>query len=497
MLRCLTDSASGECSCAQDFCNMPPIHSKLGGSKVIHSQTREVVYNVYKYFRDVRGQRASVYKRVSTATGVSISTVKRIVKEAKSIEEGASNSFSTPDKERIRTSNKSSPDNFNEEVVRRTINNFYIEEKQRPTLKKIHSRLKEKIDFQGSISTLRKIILHIGFRWRKTRNNRKILVEQQRIKSLRCAYLRSIHQYRTEGRSIVYMDETYLHTTHTTPLAWSDESLSGLFSPVSKGQRLIIIHAGGEHGFVPNAYLRFISHRKTGDYHGDMDFNNYEQWLKERLIPNLSPHSVLVIDNAPYHNVQLNKPPTSNSRKDVMISWLQSHLENDNFEKQNFHSKTKAEIYELILTLKPQHRSYKIDHLLQQHGHDVLRLPPYHPELNPIELIWATVKNWVAENNVTFKMEDVMKITDEKFSSISAEEWKRRCQHVKNIEQEYLEREGLLDAAQELVIHLGGDSDASSESDSDANNVGGDGDDDADSNGKGERLSVSGVTPME
>jgi transposase len=34
--------------------------------------------------------------------------------------------------------------------------------------------------------------------------------------------------------------------------------------------------------------------------------------------------------------------------------------------------------------------------LLARYGHVALRLPPYHPELKPIEKMWAMVKNWVA-----------------------------------------------------------------------------------------------------
>jgi hypothetical protein len=40
--------------------------------------------------------------------------------------------------------------------------------------------------------------------------------------------------------------------------------------------------------------------KKTGDYHSDMNYTDYGTGLKERLIPNLPPNSVLVIDNAPY-----------------------------------------------------------------------------------------------------------------------------------------------------------------------------------------------------
>jgi hypothetical protein len=44
--------------------------------------------------------------------------------------------------------------------------------------------------------------------------------------------------------------------------------------------------------------------------------------------------------------------------------------------------------------------AYKLNILLSQYGHTVLRLPPYHPELNPIEKIWEQVKQWVASHNV-------------------------------------------------------------------------------------------------
>jgi predicted O-methyltransferase YrrM len=37
-----------------------------------------------------------------------------------------------------------------------------------------------------------------------------------------------------------------------------------------------------------------------------MNHTNYKKWLQERLIPNLKPSSVVVVDNASYHNVQIN-----------------------------------------------------------------------------------------------------------------------------------------------------------------------------------------------
>ncbi|XP_050516341.1 uncharacterized protein LOC126891202 [Diabrotica virgifera virgifera] len=125
-------------------------------------------------------------------------------------------------------------------------------------------------------------------------------MERHDIQKLCIHYLRAINRYREEGRPIVYMD-TYIHSTHTTRKSLSDDSKEGVKQPTSKGNRLIIVHAGGECGFIQGAALVFKSGVKTGDYHDDMSFENYSKWFENKLIPNLPPQSVIVIDNAPYH----------------------------------------------------------------------------------------------------------------------------------------------------------------------------------------------------
>jgi protein subunit release factor A len=102
---------------------------------------------------------------------------------------------------------------------------------------------------------------------------------------------------------------------------------------------------------------------------------------------------------------------------------------------------------------------------LARHGHAALRLPSYHPELNPIEKMWAMVKNGVAMKNVTFQSEDFRKLAEEKFSSITKEEWLPVCKHVQKVEEKYIQIEHLVDnIAKELVIILeSSDSDMSEE----------------------------------
>lgn len=169
-----------------------------------------------------------------------------------------------------------------------------------------------------------------------------------------------------------------------------------------------------------------------------MNATNFFKWVTKQLIPNLPAESVLVLDNASYHNVKVENDPTSGTRKAEMMKWLEAR-------NINYHSSlTKPELYELIKKHKTE-TPLKLDMLMASHQHSVLRLPPYHPELNPIEKIWAIVKNWVAARNVTFRIADVEALARTKFASITCEEWTSVCNHVDKIVQDYLEKEHLLD----------------------------------------------------
>ena len=53
------------------------------------------------------------------------------------------------------------------------------------------------------------------------------------------------------------------------------------------------------------------------------------------------------------------------------------------------------------------HKNFLIDEMTKVQNKTVLRLSPYHCELNPIELVWAQVEGEVARHNTTIKIADV------------------------------------------------------------------------------------------
>jgi hypothetical protein len=121
---------------------------------------------------------------------------------------------------------------------------------------------------------------------------KELLVEQPNIVSWRWRYLKAIKKHRQDERSIVYLDETYVNASLHVPSCWQSAEERGVLSHIGKGPRLIIVHAGGQAGFVEGALLIFKSKSKTGDYHHDINFVNFNKWTKEKLLPNLPPRSV-------------------------------------------------------------------------------------------------------------------------------------------------------------------------------------------------------------
>jgi hypothetical protein len=194
------------------------------------------------------------------------------------------------------------------------------------------------------------------------------------MQAARLAHFKNISCYRNEGYSIIYTDKTYIQSSHTKDYAWSNSKKAGLLAPISKEQQVSTVHADSENGLISNTLLMFKSGANCGDYNSKMYFVNYEGWPKMKLNPHLLPH-------AAYLNVQFNLSLTPSSHRSAMIDWLPDC--GIPFSEQMY----MPELYSLIKLRKPQFKTFSIDALLAVHGHSVLCLPPYHPDLNLIQLM--------------------------------------------------------------------------------------------------------------
>ena len=143
-----------------------------------------------------------------------------------------------------------------------------------------------------------------------------------------------------------------------------------------------------------------------------MNWTLFRKWFTEQLLPNIPKNSLIIMDNAPYHNVLTEEAfPKSTHSVAELQKWLTHN------EIPWFKDMIKAELFELCNRSAPK-PEFAIDKLAFEQGHTILRTPPYHPELQPIETCWAVVKGHVAAQN-DFKMETVWHLLDEGFDKVS------------------------------------------------------------------------------
>ena len=308
----------------------------------------------------------------------------------------------------------------------------------------LKEELQKRIDFSGGSETLRIILHETRFRWKKTQTNRSLLMERTNIVAARVQFIRKMRKMRADGRTIVYTDETFVHTSHCVHRSWHSESVA-LKVPFGKGERFIGVHAGTDKGFIQGVSLVFKAKTSQRDYHNEMNGENFMRWLNERLLPNLPPNSVLVVDNAPYHNRQEDKCPTTATRKAEIQAWMDRNRIPYNTRM------LKAELLQICKTQRPQ-PEYVLGNILRQHGHDCLRLPAYNADLNAIELVWAQVKGYVARQNSSFKSAGMMQLIENGLQSVTSEQWKSCCEHVCSVEEKYWANDVAIEEEMERLI---------------------------------------------
>lgn len=409
--------------------NTSPIRKNKRGL-IIHSGERKVIYNVFKYFRqcDLNTTVDSTVQKTATACGVSERTVYNILSEQKE-----TNALKSPVKKRARLSMIDKFDELDKCAIRRKVHSIYLNNDY-PTLNKIMTLCEADEDIpRFKRTTLHKILHELGFDFNK-QDNRNLLMERDDIILWRRKYLRQINEYRKANKTIYFLDETWVNAGHVKSRAWLDTTIknkrhafhdgltTGPKVPTGKGKRLIVLHIGSDKGFVEEGLLVFES-KSTKDYHEEMDGDRFLEWFKN-ITPKLEPGSIVVMDNASYHSVKLEKMPTTAWNKQQIIDWLNSKGISMDM------SYLKKELLKKASEIAPQYDKYVIDETAKINGIEILRLPPYHCKLNPIELVWAQIKNYVAANNTTFKMTDVKKLFYEAIQLVDANRWKKCCDHV-------------------------------------------------------------------
>ena len=272
---------------------------------------------------------------------------------------------------------------------------------------------------------------------------RDSLKEQDRVITARRNYLRvKLSNRNPDGtlkRPEVYLDETYVNKNHSCRFTWYlDEDGPLVNKPSGVGPRLILVHAMTKDGWIDGAELVFEAKKRTGDYHGQMNWDNFSKWFESQLLPNIPPESIIICDNAKYHNVLSDGFfPSRNNKKEVLQRWL---TRNGYPWREDM---LKAELFELCQRLAPT-PEFRLDQIAANCGMKILRTPPYHPELQPIETCWAVVKNYMADN-CDFTMKGLRNRLPEAFLKVTPQTCKDIIDKIIKQENKYWSEDEKLD----------------------------------------------------
>lgn len=421
--------------------------SKLGRGKPLKSQTKEVLHKIHRYFeteieRDPNST-VTAAQLVVHSTGISMNALKRVLNEYKT--------NVTIKKEYKKTRRRCRKniisDDFDAQSIRRIIHSFYTRDEEFPIMKDLYLILKGDIDYQGSLCTLRRHVAKLGFRWVETEDNNSILVERQDFRYARLQYLTKVEAYRSQGRNIVYIGETAIESSRISSKPKPDGTSTVLKQPAKS--KLIALLAADQQGIIKNTFYLFDGNKREFKEESDTkkeNFDQYEKWYKFHVMPHLKPNTIVVIDGGSiFYNRVANSTPHSNSRRKEIMDWLTAR--NVPFSPSMY----KPQLYQLVLLNKDKFCDFKLDVILRDHGHTVLRLPAHHPDLNPVKTVLSSVRDYVGRD-ICLNLESVLKIASEKVSSLTIEDWQQACRQAEAEENGLKATERIIDEISERTF---------------------------------------------
>ncbi|RHY52583.1 hypothetical protein DYB34_004471 [Aphanomyces astaci] len=274
----------------------------------------------------------------------------------------------------------------------------------------------------------------MGFAYQKGQT-RFYLAESTHNVAFRTTYLRKKLANRSDAGAPllpeVYLDESFCNLNHSPGKTWVDETKKRL-TKSGKGPRMCIVGAG----IVRTASRRLVvgewveGRLSCGHLNSDLSENEKVKLTASMMATITMATSTATCSSAgSYHKRVLNPPPTSKDPKATLMAWLAARA-------VSYDAKiTKAE----LLDLCRQHRetpSYATQVLATECGHTLLFTPPYHPELQPIEVVWGVVKNRIGVRP-SKDMGELRTRLEVEFSSIESSHWLGAYRKAQSFEDMY------------------------------------------------------------
>ena len=276
-----------------------------------------------------------------------------------------------------------------------------------PTVASIHAAIYRHSNTSLSIpkwsqSTTYKILGHLGFRLLENRDiHYGLLVDNEYTTARRKKTCTDLTTLEKKGFYIVFMDESYMNVGKTPRKHWHDTTIlttkeakdknltTGTIKPPGRGERLILLGAGGREGWENKEIIKRSEGRGNNmEYKKDinMDGDRFEKFAEDTAKSVLKRHKkvAFVIDNASIHNKYREDIPRSGWQVDKLRDFCDlKRLKVIPTGKRG--GPTKPDYMRAIdKYVETSVCKYKLDELLKKYEVDdivilIIRLPPYHP----------------------------------------------------------------------------------------------------------------------
>jgi transposase len=262
---------------------------------------------------------------------------------------------------------------------------------------------------KGRASCLRSVQRYLNWLGyvRGERSGQKTYREREEILARRDSYVIDMLAL-TKTKRIVYLDESYVHhhyQSHQNTLHDPQDDRP-LPKNKHKGLRMCFIAAivSGDPTLKddPCEFMKDTSHafqgsKQTGDYHGMFNAQYFQNWMKtllECLAKRGYNDCVIIMDNAKYH---VAKPASA-----PVYKWKKAELKVA-CEQQGIlvgPKDTKDIIWSKLQDYRKNMLSV-VEQMAQDAGHTVKFSPPHYSDLQPIELVWAVIKQRIGAQYTT------------------------------------------------------------------------------------------------
>ena len=272
-----------------------------------------------------------------------------------------------------------------------------------PTLESIHKVFHE---YQNEHPELPKwgmqttwnILDHLGIMHLENKDiHYGLLVDNEYTIKRRRYVCEEFERLEAEGYYLVFLDESYINVGHSPTKHWHDTTIhtakeaaelgltTGTIRPPGRGERLILIGAGGREGFENYEIIERtegqgndIEYKKNINMHGPR-FLKFAEATCQKV---LKRHKkvAFVLDNASYHNEYRSDIP----RPGWAVERIKDFCKLHDLEVKATHGKkgkpVKQDYMDAVnIYVEKEECKYKLDVILKKYGIKPIRLPPYHP----------------------------------------------------------------------------------------------------------------------